>query len=59
MVDVDQTLAEGLRLGVLEEGLHEDQVVLLRQNAEMPYDGPVPIDVVNSFNHDHLKTGMI
>lgn len=59
MVDVDQTLAEGMRLGVLEEGLHEDQVVLLRQNAEMPYDRPVPIDIVKSFDHKHLKNGMV
>lgn len=57
MVDVDQTLAEGMRLGVLEESLHEDQVVFLRQNAEMPYDRPVQIDVVKSFNRNFRKTG--
>lgn len=29
MVDVDQSLAKAMRIGVLEERLHEDQVVLL------------------------------
>lgn len=42
MVDVDQILAKSLRVGVLEERLHEDQVVLLGQGAEMPHDRPVP-----------------
>lgn len=48
MVDVDQILAKVLRVRVLEERLHEDQVVLLGQGAEMSHDRPVPIKLSNT-----------
>lgn len=38
MVHVDQLAAKGVRIGVLEERLHEGHVVLLRQNAEVAHD---------------------
>lgn len=40
MVDVDKSLAKGVRVGVLEERLDEDQAVLLCQSAEVSDDRP-------------------
>lgn len=48
MVDVDQVLAKGVRVGVLEECLHEDQVVLLGQGAKMSHDRPVSMEKSNT-----------
>lgn len=49
MVDVDQFLAKVVRVGVLEERLHEDQVVLLGQVAEMSHNRPVQINFSNTW----------
>lgn len=48
MIDVDKSLAKLVRSGVLKERLYEDQVVLLRQGAEVSYDRPVPTKFANT-----------
>lgn len=44
VVDVAQSFAKGLRVGVLEERLHKNQAILLRQGSEVSHDGPVSHD---------------
>lgn len=58
MVDVDQTLAKAVRVGVLEECLHEDQVVLLGQRAEMSHDRSVPTKI-KQHTHTHTHTSVV